>query len=268
VKQVKIEDVRTYISNNIGTFHSNRLQNLRQLKLDQILRRKNPYLFKAKNVLLAQDFVRTLLDAHLSSQEESIFGNFLEGLAIFINGNSYGGWKSSTEGIDLEFNKGGVRYLVAIKSGPNWGNSSQIRKMREDFNRARRIVKTGESGIRVAAVNGCCYGRDNKPDKGDYYKYCGQKFWEFISGNDELYLRLIKPLGHHARRRNSEFHKEYAQIVNKFTIEFSKKYVTDSGQIDWDTLVKFNSSISQPKGGYRVTIQPALKSKHSKGEER
>ncbi|MHB8174419.1 MAG: PmeII family type II restriction endonuclease, partial [Nitrospirota bacterium] len=21
-------------------------------------------------------------------------------------------------------------------------------------------------------MNGCCYGRDNKPDKGDYFKYC------------------------------------------------------------------------------------------------
>jgi len=32
----------------------------------------------------------------------------------------------------------------------------------------------------IVAVNGCCYGRDNRPDKGDYLKYCGQRFWEFI----------------------------------------------------------------------------------------
>ena len=31
-------------------------------------------------------------------------------------------------GIDLEFDKDGVRYIVTIKSGPNWGNSSQIGK--------------------------------------------------------------------------------------------------------------------------------------------
>lgn len=243
-KAIKIDDVRTYVRENIGTFHSSRLQNLRQLKLREILRRKNPYLFRAKNILFAQDFVRTLLDAHLSSQEEGIFGNFLEGLAIFTSQKVYGGWKSAAEGIDLEFDKGGVRYLVAIKSGPNWGNSSQIRKMREDFKKAQRTLRTGRSKMRIVAVNGCCYGRDNKPDKGDYYKYCGQKFWEFISDNKELYLTIIKPLGYAARRKNAEFLKEYAQIVNRFTVEFSNDFVAD-GKIDWDALVRFNSSIAK-----------------------
>lgn len=241
---IKIDDVKAYVRENIGSFHSSRLQSLRDLKLRQILRRKNPYLFKAKNILLAQDLVRTLLDAHLSSQEEALFGNFLEGLAILINQRVYRGWKSSTEGIDLEFDKGGIRYIVAIKSGPNWGNSSQIRKMKDDFNKAKRTLRTGNSKIRIVAVNGCCYGRDNNPDKGDYYKYCGQRFWEFISGNKDLYLKIIKPLGYTARRRNAEFFREYAQIVNRFTVEFSENFVTD-GKIDWDAFVKFNSSSSK-----------------------
>ncbi|MBI4297486.1 MAG: cytosolic protein [Chloroflexi bacterium] len=241
---IKIDDVKAYVQENIGGFHSSRLQSLRGLRLSQILRRKNPYLFKAKNVLLAQDLVKMLLDAHLSSQEEALFGNFLEGLAVFINRRVYGGWKSSTEGIDLEFDKGGTRYIVAIKSGPNWGNSSQIRKMKDDFNKAKRALRTGNSEIRIVAANGCCYGRDNNPDKGDYYKYCGQKFWEFISGNKDLYLKIIKPLGYTARKRNAEFFNEYAQIVNRFTVEFSKNFVTD-GKIDWDALVKFNSSSSK-----------------------
>lgn len=241
MKLIKLDDVRTYVKQNIGSFHSNRLQNLRDLKLGQILRRKNPYLFKAKNILFAQDLVRTLLDAHLSSQEESIFGDFLEGLAIFISQKAYGGWKSSAQGIDLEFNRSGVRYIIAIKSGPNWGNSSQIRKMREDFKKAQQTIRTGSSRIHIVAVNGCCYGRDNKPDKGDYYKYCGQKFWEFISGNSDLYLKIVKPLGYTARQRHTEFLKEYARIVNKFTIEFSEDFVVD-GKIDWDALVRFNSA--------------------------
>jgi hypothetical protein len=239
---IKIQDVRNYVQQNIGDFHSGRLQSIRQLKLNQILRRKNPYLFKAKNVLLAQDLVRILLDAYLSSQEETIFGNFLEGLAIYINGKVYSGWKSSAEGIDLEFNKGGIRYIVTIKSGPNWGNSGQIRNMKDDFKKAERTIRTSASNLHVVAINGCCYGRDSKPDKGDYYKYCGQRFWEFISGNSDLYLKIIKPLGYKARQKNAEFYREYAQIVNKFTLEFGKKFVDAQGKIDWDILVKFNSS--------------------------
>ncbi|MBI4283176.1 MAG: cytosolic protein [Chloroflexi bacterium] len=237
---IKDEDVRAYVKQNIGSFHQARLASLRSLKLTKILRRKNPYLFKAKNITLAQDLVQTLLDAHLSSQEETLFGDFLEGLAIFINRKVYGGWKSSAQGIDLEFDKSDTRFILAIKSGPNWGNSSQVRKMKDDFRKAQQTIRSSNSNLRVTAINGCCYGRNTKPDKGDYYKYCGQVFWEFISGNPDLYLQIIKPLGYAAKKRNSEFYKEYSQIVNKFTAEFNQKYVTD-GEINWDTLVQFNS---------------------------
>jgi hypothetical protein len=40
------------------------------------LKRKNPYLFKAKNILTAQDLVKNLLDAYLQSQEETTFKEF------------------------------------------------------------------------------------------------------------------------------------------------------------------------------------------------
>ncbi|MBN1161565.1 MAG: hypothetical protein JXA17_06445 [Dehalococcoidales bacterium] len=238
---IKVEEVDDYVRKNIGDFHIGRLESLQGLKLTSVLKRKNPYLFKAKNIVIAHDLVKILLDAYLSSQEETIFGNFLEGLAIFINKKIYKGWKSSTQGIDLEFNKENTRYIVAIKSGPNWGNSRQIGKMRDDFLKAKKTLRTSNSKLNIVAINGCCYGRDNKPDKGDYFKYCGQKFWEFISGNRDLYLKLIKPLGYSAKEKNAEFSKEYAKKVNKFTVEFSNKF-TNNGEIEWDTLVKFNSS--------------------------
>jgi hypothetical protein len=241
MSNIKLNNVQIYVEHNIGRFHSNRLLSLQKLKLVQILKRKNPYLYKAKNILDAHDLVKGILDAYLSSQEETIFGDFLEGLAIFVNEKVYGGKKSSAEGIDLEFNKNGKHFIVAIKSGPNWGNSSQIRKMKEDFKRARKILHTSAATAEIVAINGCCYGRENHPDKGDYFKYCGQVFWEFISNHNNLYLKLIIPLGYQAKEKNEEFNKAYAQIVNNFTMEFSEKYCVD-GIINWEKLVKFSSS--------------------------
>jgi len=246
MKPARLNQVTSYVEQNISGFHSARLENLRKLKLNQVLKRKNPYLFRAKNILMAQDLVKNVLDAHLSSQEETIFGGFLEGLAIFINGKVYRGSKSSAEGIDLEFEKDHKRYIVSIKSGPNWGNSRQINKMREDFRKAKRILRTTKSDIQIVAVNGCCYGRDPNTDKGDYFKYCGQMFWEFISGDSTLYVNLIKPLGHKAKERNDEFVEEYSQLVNRFTLEFSQRFCID-GKIDWQALVRFNSSAEQSK---------------------
>lgn len=242
MRKINLKDVTQYVEQNIGTFHQKRIQSLDSLKLSQVLKRKNPYLFKAKYVLTAEQIIRGIVDAHISSSEEGIFGDWLEGLAIFINGKVYGGKKSGITGIDLEFDNGGVRYIVNIKSGPNWGNSSQVAKMVADFKTAKKALRTSNSQLNITAVNGCCYGRDNKPDKGDYYKYCGQKFWEFVSGDKELYTEIIEPLGHKAREKNDDFMKSYSQMINKFTKEFANEYCDKDGSIDWKKLVEFNSS--------------------------
>jgi hypothetical protein len=246
-KKLNIQDVAQYVEKNIGTFHEKRIQSLDDLKLVKVLKRKNPYLFKAKYVLTADEIIRGIVDAHISSNEETIFGDWLEGLAIFINGKVFDGRKSGITNIDLEFDNEETRYIVTIKSGPNWGNSSQIAKMSADFKTAKKTLRTSNSKMNIVAVNGCCYGRDNKADKGDYFKYCGQKFWEFISGDTNLYTELIEPLGHKAKERNDDFMKSYSQMINKFTKEFTTDFCDNDGAIDWDKLVKLNSATIQPK---------------------
>ena len=201
MKALDIQKVVQYVEENIGYFHQKRIQSLDKLKLSQVLKRKNPYLFKAKYMQTSEQIIRGIVDAHISSNEETIFGNWLEGLAIFISNEVYKGYKSGITGIDLEFDKENIRYIVTIKSGNNWGNSSQIKKMISDFKTAKKTLRTSNSQINVVAINGCCYGKENNPDKGDYFKYCGQEFWEFISGNKDLYTELIEPLGHQAKEK-------------------------------------------------------------------
>lgn len=247
MKKLNLKDVLQYVEQNISTFHQKRIQSLDGLMLSQVLKRKNPYLFKAKYVLTAEQIVKGLVDAHISSNEETIFGDWLEGLAIFINDKVYGGRKSGITGIDLEFDSNGTRNIVTIKSGPNWGNSSQIAKMVADFKTAKKTLRTSDSQLRIVAVNGCCYGRDNKPDKGDYFKYCGQEFWEFISEEPNLYIEIIEPLGHKAKEKNDDFVKSYSQMINKFTKEFAIEFCNDNGEIDWEKLVRFNSATKESK---------------------
>ena len=166
-KQDLIKEINSYVENYIGIFHEKRIERIDSLKLNEVLKKKNPYLFKAKYVKKAQDLVQEIVNAYLSSSEEGIFGDWLEGLAIFVNQKVYKGRKSSSHGIDLEFDKNGIRYIVAVKSGPNWGNSSQIGKMISDFNSARKVLKTSGANIQVVAVNGCCYGKTTAKN---YYK--------------------------------------------------------------------------------------------------
>ena len=54
---LSIDDVKMYVEKNIGAFHKKRISSLANLKLSTILKRKNPYLFKAKNILTAEQIV-------------------------------------------------------------------------------------------------------------------------------------------------------------------------------------------------------------------
>jgi hypothetical protein len=241
MEKLNLSKVIDYVEKNIITFHKKRIASLDKLKLSAVIKRKNPYLFKAKNMMTSQEIIKGIIDAHICSNEETIFGDWLEGLAIFINSEVYDGKKSGITNIDLEFDNGGKRYIVTIKSGPNWGNHSQIKKMEADFKTAKKTLRTGNSNLEIVAVNGCCYGKDKKTDKGDYFKFCGQAFWHFISGDENLYIDIIEPLGHKAKEKNDEFAQLYIQMINKFTKEFSNDYCDSNGNIDWTKIVQFNS---------------------------
>lgn len=236
------QQIADYVQTNIGSFHEKRLEALNNLRLNKLLRRKNPYLFRSKNINTATELITSLLDAHLSSQEETLFGDFLEGLALYVAIKVRGGWKSSATGIDIEFEKENTRYIVSVKSGPNWANSSQTARMKENFRNAARLVRQGNPSKNVMAVNGCCYGRTREPDKGGYFKYCGQEFWLLISGDSDLFTRIIEPLGHEAKQRNEDFSTKYRAIIDGLSSEFSERFCDQEGAIAWEKLVSFVSA--------------------------
>ena len=112
MSKLNLKDLTHYVEKNIHFFHTKRIEKLEKLNFKEVLKRKNPYLFRVKNILTAQDLVQNLLDAYLQSQEETLFGDFLEGIAIFICQKVFGGVKSKTlEGIDLEFFKDENYYI-------------------------------------------------------------------------------------------------------------------------------------------------------------
>lgn len=113
-------------------------------------------------------------------------------------------------------------------------------RMRDNFKKARKILGRKITGKQIVFVNGCCYGQDSQPNKGEYYKLCGQEFWELISRNENLYTDIIEPLGYDAKQKNENFLKEYSKVINLFTEEFSRDFCSN-GEIDWLKLVEFSS---------------------------
>ena len=241
------QDYYDFLAEHVITpFYHKRFADLQALNLRGVLKRKNPYLFKAKNIELAGDLVKGIIDAFLSSQEETLFGNLLEGFAIYVSTRLYGGYKSKRKSLDLEFRRGRKYYIVGIKSGPNWGNSDQVNRMKDNFKLAKISLRTEGVTEEIVAVNGCIYGKDRNPLKRDadpdktYFKYCGQDFWEFISEDIDLYREIIVPIDKEAREKDENFKKAYSAKINEMTEDFMKDFMTEH-QIDWIKLVDFVS---------------------------
>ena len=241
MKELDIRTVEDYVNDNIVDFHNRKQKSLEDLKLSKLVS-KNPYLFRAKNVTTAGELIDGFLDAFLSSSEEKLFGDFLENLAVFVAEQTSGGHKSTASGVDLEFFNNSIHYVVSVKSGPNWGNSSQHGKLDQDLRNAVRRVKQTQPAANVQPVLGICYGktRTTHTSRG-YLKVVGQNFWYLVSENKNLYTDIIEPIGHRAREHNEDFVRERGRLSNLLTKAFIETYCDQFGAIDWLKLVQANS---------------------------
>jgi Type II restriction endonuclease EcoO109I len=240
MQPIDLEQVCEFVNQNIVNFHQHRIQLLEELKLERLLR-KNPYLFKAKNIETAGALISDLLNSFLSSSEEKLFGDFLEELAIYVAQLTCGGHKSIARGVDLEFINDDTHYVVSVKSGPNWGNSSQQSKLAQDLTNAAARLKQSQKSVKVQTVLGICYGKTKTSYLRGYLKIVGQNFWYLISENRDLYTEIIEPIGFRAREHNKIYQDGRNKLENRFTKQFIDQFCDQEGSIDWVELVEFNS---------------------------
>ena len=73
----------------IETFYGTLIEKIDGLNIQKVMKRKNPYLYRAKAMQSAAEIVDSVLTAFVSSSEETIFGNcFFEPIAIAASGGN------------------------------------------------------------------------------------------------------------------------------------------------------------------------------------
>lgn len=77
------------IASALETFYGTLIEKIDGLNIQKVMRRKNPYLYRAKAMQSANEIVDSVLTAFVSSSEETIFGNcFFEPIAIAASGGN------------------------------------------------------------------------------------------------------------------------------------------------------------------------------------
>ena len=215
------------------------MSRLESLKLKEVLQKKNPYLFKALGVESATEIVEGLLRAYLSSSDETIFGGiFFEPIVQKVSG----GVVSPSEGVDIAIETKTRYTAIAVKSGPNPFNSSQVKRQDQEFRSLRsRLMKLQKQ---FDPLLGHCYGRrSGEPtDKRIYRIRMGQAFWAELTGDDDFYLKLMDAISVKiTQEHRADYRVAWERAVNRYVQEFTRDFCAPSGAIDWSKLLEFNS---------------------------
>ena len=237
------DKIERLVLDALEEFYQRRLAKLQKLSIRKILSRKNPYLFRALGFVKAADLVERLLESYIWSSDEGIFGDaFFEPIAKAASG----GVISPSEGVDIAIETTNQYKAISVKSGPNIFNASQKKKQNEQFMQLRSRLQ--KSGKQFDALLAACYGRrNNEPSERFIYRVrSGQAFWEEITGDPDFYLKLHRFMGDHPLVHRPRHQKIWAAIVNKFTAELVQEFGFESGEIDWDKIVQFNSAKESP----------------------
>lgn len=233
---IKEKQLEVFVKEKLNDFYTRRLEKLSSLELRKVLKRKNPYLFRAIGVEKASEFVELILQAYMSSSEETMFGDaFFEPLLKKVTNGIVAG----APGVDVAIETDCVYKAIAVKSGPSVFNAQSRKKQKDQFSELRsRLLKLQKQ---FDAVVGYCYGKLNKKTGGDFRELAGQELWAEITGDEQFYLKIIHAMKDVPIKHKVKYNKEWGKAVNRFSRDFLAEFSRTDGSIDWDKLVVFNS---------------------------
>lgn len=237
------EEVTRAISVALENFYTSLLEKIDTLNIEDVLKKKNPYLYKAKAMKSADDIVEAILSAFISSSEETIFGNcFFEPIAKAVSGGN----KALAEGIDImiEDDVNHVMHAIAVKSGPSVFNADSKKRQEQNFNAGAKLAS--QAHLAYDPIIGYSYGKkktssNSKATPKIYRELAGQDFWYELTGDHDFYKKIITYMGTLPERYLESYQTSYAKAKNRLLKSFMRDFCLDDGSIDWDKLITFNS---------------------------
>ncbi len=226
--------VRKTILAEITKVRESLLEKLDRLELKTLLEKLNVYLLGVTANSL-NGILQRALDAHILASQESVFGNCLERIALAFCGENT---KSGTAGVDLDFtSKSGVRLLMALKSGQNWSNANSAAAQSKHLLQAKRIIAQNDpSHIKTGVA--CCYGRSRTSNGSKLadIKISGQNFWYLISGDKDLYKKLLHEMNQGAAEFEHKLENKRQETYNRLLNELA--ILCPTGANIWDILIE------------------------------
>lgn len=204
---------------------------IQSLRMRDIIKTKNPYLYRASGVSTCEELVRRAFNDYATTMGENYFGAFFEAIARIVSG----GVKPASGGeIDLEIRRADGAHLYAMKSGPKGFNSSSAAKAKLDLDHAERRLR--QDRVPVHKKLGFAYGRRTTSFAGGIERLASKQLWAELSGDPEFYSKLLDVCDVLSPLYTADTEAPFALLLNE-----ARELFCDGDQIDWGKVLKLVS---------------------------
>ncbi len=235
LEKTKIEK---FIRSSATKFQRRKLEKLKNISAKTIVKKIDPYLLNLSDVSTKLKWSTLNLDRIMVASEETLKGDMYEEIAFFIAKIRFKA-KKTTGYLDLIIPKDKL-YITEIKSGPNWGNSSQWESLINRFNKVKEELSKGSQ--EVQPLLGICYGSlYNSCGRNGILELRGQAFWEFLTDESNFYMTLAQNLKAGSEKYIGQYRIKRNMTINRLATEI-QDFCLPNGELNKELILQYSSA--------------------------
>jgi hypothetical protein len=213
------------------------LQNVNRTTIDftKLLQKCNPFelVVQCRTTNEVVDFI---MGNHIKTSSATIWGLFLELIAVKICNSVLNGYKSNQTCTDLEWVDQGKKHYRGFKSSPKWANADQKKTANNKDKELREQVDFGSYKVLTS------YGKTAKrTNENNFIQLSGQDAWEEISNDQDMYKKVMVGINNNSQIIGQFLNNIYTSDVDRSAKWFSDNFTTDN-QINSIKIVEYVSS--------------------------
>lgn len=211
--------------------------NRKEIFFPKLLAKSNPYEL-AVNCDTIECLVDFVLSNHKQTSSKTIWGHYLEMIAINISKLTVNGYKSKEECTDIEWISNGVKHYRGWKSSPKWCNADQKKTTNLKESELKKTMDFGSFKILTS------YGKTTvKKGINGFTQLSGQDAWSEISANDnELYNKVMIAVKNNSNIIRQFIESIYISDKEKIITWMKDNFLNEDNTINFIKINKYVSS--------------------------
>lgn len=204
---------------------------LNTLSLKDMMKTKNPYLYRSTGITTCDQLVTRAFNDYVSASVETYYGPFFEAVARIMSG----GVKPAGGGeIDLDIRDRGDVILYVIKSGPKGFNKSSRTRALQELRSAESRLR--QDGLRVEKRIAFAYGRKRTTDREGIRYLASKEFWREITGDTNFYSKFLD-----ACNLLAPLYAADVDVARQRLLDEAQSLFCDGDRVDWRKVLKLIS---------------------------